>query len=89
MPKLSKKDRKLIVYGNEKQTIPVFIPDKRYRALKMLSLQLGKPLNQLVRDIIEDVHGKELDAIEETIDDPSGMHESTTSGFNAHARLAG
>lgn len=85
--KQDKKDKKLIEYGNEKQTIPVLIPDKRYRALKTLSLQRGKPLNQIVRDTIEAMYKEDLDAIEETIDDPSGQHESTLSSFNADARL--
>lgn len=81
------KDKKLVEYGNKKQTIPVMIPDKRYRALKTLSIQKDKPLNQLVRDAIEAYCKEDLNAIEETIDDSSSQHQSTLNSFNADARL--
>jgi hypothetical protein len=88
MPKLSKKERDLIVYGNEKQTIPILMPNSRYRALKSLALHLDRPLNRLVRDLIEEAYGKELDEEEQRNNAPSDMQESTTTSFKAHARWA-
>lgn len=88
MAKSDKGKRKVIVYGDEKQTIPVYIQDTRYRALKSLALQEGKPLNQFVRDIIEEVCGEELDKIEKGFLTRSDPHESTNLSSKAYERIA-
>lgn len=88
MAKKNKQERKVIEYGNEKQTIPVYIPARRYRALKSLALELNKPLNQLIRDIIEEAYGNDLDRIEDSLILHSGEQDSSTLSSKAYERLA-
>lgn len=88
MARLSKKEQRLKTYGDVQQTVPLLMPEKRYRALKILAQMKGKTLNKFLRDVIEDSYRDELDSIEDGLSSSSDQHESAEDSFKASARLA-
>ena len=84
----SKRQKRLEVYGNEQVTVPLLMPPTRYDAFKRLVLGRGKHINKVLRDLIEEAYGEELDRIEHEIFLESSEHESTSDSFKAHERMA-
>lgn len=85
---LSKRQKRVKVYGDKQQTIPVLIPDTRYDAFKRIILGNGQHINKVVRDLIEEAYGGILNEVEQRIFLERDEHESSLDSMDAERMVS-